>query len=87
MKDTLTYLVTQIVDHPDDVSVEERMDGDATILVIHVHAEDMGKVIGKSGRIIKALRDIIKVLAAKHNQYVDVELFEETPPPATEPAA
>lgn len=76
MKDTLHYLVTQLVDHPDDVVVEESTEGDRTILTLHVHAEDMGKVIGKSGRIIKALRDLIKLIAAKHERYVDIVLAE-----------
>lgn len=81
MKDTLQFLITTLVDHPEDVILEERQDQDATIFVVHVHAEDMGRVIGKSGRIIRAVRDLMKVIAAKRNQFVDVELFEETPAP------
>jgi uncharacterized protein len=79
MKDTLLFLITTIVDHPEAVEIEERQDADATIFILHVHAEDMGRVIGKSGRIIRAVRDLMKVIAAKRNQFVDVELFEETP--------
>lgn len=70
-------MVTFLVDHPEDVSIEERIEGDAKILIIHTHAEDIGKVIGKSGRIIRALRDLIKVLAAKANTFVDVEIAED----------
>lgn len=70
-------MVTFLVDHPEDVSIEERAEGDATILIIHTHPEDIGKVIGKSGRIIRALRDLIKVLAAKANTFVDVEIAED----------
>ncbi len=77
MKDTLRSIVVSLVDHPDDVIIDERMDGDATILVIHVHAEDIGKVIGKSGRIIRAIRDLMKVIAAKRNIYIDVEIAED----------
>lgn len=66
-----------LVDHPEDVSVEERPDGDATIFIVHTHADDIGKVIGKSGRIIRALRDLMKVLAAKANTFVDVEIAED----------
>lgn len=77
MKDTLLYMVQFLVDHPEDVTIEERMEGDATILIIHTHAEDIGKVIGKSGRIIRALRDLMKVLAAKANTFVDVEIAED----------
>lgn len=70
-------MVTFLVDHPEEVSIEERVEGDATILIIHTHPEDIGKVIGKSGRIIRALRDLIKVLAAKANTFVDVEIAED----------
>lgn len=79
MKDTLHYLVSSIVDHPEDVSIDEAQDGETTVLTIHVHADDMGKVIGKSGRIIKAIRDLMKIIAAKHAAYIDVVLYEETP--------
>lgn len=76
MKDTLIYLVKAIVDHPDDVIIDERLQDDVTIFTIHVHKEDMGKIIGKAGRIIRAIRDLIKILAAKKNCYVDVEIAE-----------
>lgn len=76
MKDTLHFLVTHIVDHPEDVIIDEHTDTERTLLTIHVHPEDMGKIIGKSGRIIRALRDLIKLIAAKHNVYADVELAE-----------
>lgn len=77
MKDTLLYMVSFLVDHPEEVTIEERTEGDATVLIIHTHPEDIGKVIGKSGRIIRALRDLIKVLAAKANTFVDVEIAED----------
>jgi uncharacterized protein len=79
MKDTLVYLVQKIVDHPDDVRVEESTEQSKVILTIHAHAEDLGKIIGKSGRIIKALRDLIKLMATKENAYVDVVLAEDAP--------
>lgn len=82
MKDTLTYIVKTLVDHPDDIVVDEAMDGDATVLTIHAHPDDYGKVIGKSGRIIRALRDLMKVVAAKRNIYVDVEIAENEVAPA-----
>jgi predicted RNA-binding protein YlqC (UPF0109 family) len=81
MKDTLAYLVSQIVDHPEAVLIDESQDGETLVLTIHVHAEDMGKVIGKSGRIIRAIRDLIKIIATKQNKFVDVTLYEENPSP------
>lgn len=78
MKQVLEYLLPQIVDHPDDISVEEKVEERGTIYIIHANPEDVGKIIGKSGRIIRAIRDLVKVVATKHNAYVDVVLAEES---------
>ncbi len=77
MKDTLIFLVSNIVDHPEDIVVEVKKEETRDVLILHVHPDDMGKVIGKQGRIIRALRDLLKLMAAKQNAYVDIELFEE----------
>lgn len=77
MKDTLLFLLQSIVDHPDDIAVTETLDESRVLLTIRAHEEDIGKIIGKSGRIIKALRDLIKLIATKENAYVDVVLAEE----------
>ena len=79
MKDTLLYILQQIVDHPDDIIIDEVIEGDRTIYVIHAHPEDMGKIIGKKGRIIMALRDLIKIIAAKQKVFADIEIAESTP--------
>lgn len=76
MKKTLTYLVSELVNHPDDVKIEEEKDEERTIFVIHCNSEDIGKIIGKNGRIIRALRDLVKLIAAKHDLYVDIEIAE-----------
>lgn len=76
MKDTLLFLVQSIVDHPEDVIVTEETIEDRTILHLTTNTEDMGKVIGKSGRIIRAIRDLVKLIAAKRGIYADVELVE-----------
>ncbi len=73
-------MVRFLVDNPEEVTIEERLDGDATILIIHTNPSDIGKVIGKSGRIIRALRDLMKVLAAKTDTFVDVEIAEDAAP-------
>jgi len=76
MKDTLVYVLTRIVDHPEDVVVDESTVEDKTVLTIHANQEDLGKIIGKSGRIIRSLRDLIKLMAAKQGVYVDVVIAE-----------
>jgi uncharacterized protein len=76
MKDALTYLLTAIVDHPDEVVIDEQINDTKTLLTIHANQEDLGKIIGKQGRIIRALRDCIKLIAAKQNVYVDIVIAE-----------
>lgn len=76
MKDTLVFLLTALVDHPDEIVVDENRQEDRVMLTIHANAEDLGKIIGKSGRIIKAIRDLVKLIATKHNEYVDVTIAE-----------
>lgn len=82
MKSTLEYILSNLVDHPEDVVVTETDDNGKIILAIKVHQEDIGKIIGKQGRIIHAIRDIIKIIAAKHDTYVDVVIEED---PSQEP--
>lgn len=81
MSDTITdavkYLVTNIVKNPDDVKIDEtESDGEQRIISLQVHKDDMGLVIGKQGRIIRAIRDLVKLIAAKQGTYVDVVLDE-----------
>ncbi len=77
MKDTLLYILTHIVDHPEAIEIVEQTDNERVIYLLTVHQEDMGKVIGKQGRIIRALRDLVKLMAAKEHMYVDVVLKED----------
>lgn len=77
MKDTLLFILSRIVDHPDDVVIDEEVTQDRTTLTIHANQEDFGKIIGKSGRIIRSIRDLIKLMAAKQGIYVDVVLSED----------
>lgn len=76
MKETLLFILQQLVDHADEVTVEETTEETRTIYKIHAHQEDIGKIIGKNGRIIRAIRDLVKLMATKHNVYVDVVLAE-----------
>ncbi len=76
MKEFLEYLVKNIVDKPESVSVSESSDAGNVILSLSVDPSDMGKVIGKEGRIIRAIRELVRVLAIKQNLRVTVNLLE-----------
>ncbi len=78
MKSFLEYLVKAIVDKPEEVKVSESSDQESFVnLTLSVDPADMGKVIGKGGRIIKAIRDLVRVLAVKENRRVNVILSEK----------
>ena len=77
MKDLLEYLVTSIVERPKEVKIEETSTPEGFVnLQITVDQEDMGMVIGKGGRIIRALRNLVRVRAIKEGKRVNVELTE-----------
>lgn len=76
MKKALEHIVSSIVDYPEKVEiVEEEQDGIINF-TIKVAAADMGKVIGKNGKIIRAIRNVIKIPAIKQNKKINVALFE-----------
>ena len=74
MKELLLYMAQNLVDHPDAVSVTE-IEGEETTLELRVAPEDMGKVIGRQGRIAKEIRTIIKSVAQRKGQHVNVEII------------
>ena len=74
MKELLTYIVQSLVDNPDKVSVTERKADGETIFEVRVADSDMGKVIGKQGRIAKAIRSVVKAAASKEDKKVIVEI-------------
>ncbi len=77
MKDLAFYLISQITDQPDKVTIDENEDVSGSIkLTVHLAQEDMGKVIGKGGKTIQAIRDLVKILALKRQQHVDLQLAE-----------
>lgn len=74
LKQILTDIARAIVDTPDAVKVEETVNGDNVELVLSVAEEDTGMVIGRHGKIAKAIRQIMKVAATKAGKHVNVEI-------------
>lgn len=74
MTELVTYIVKSLVDDKDAVSVTENEDG--TAVIIKVAKDDMGKVIGKQGRIIKAIRSVVKAASVKLGKNYSVEVEE-----------
>ena len=70
-------IAESLVNNPDQVFVVEEETSDGTLIKLKVAADDMGKVIGKQGRIAKAIRTIVKAYAIKENKKVTVEIVKE----------
>ena len=75
MKDLLLYIARSLVEHPDQVTVTQIGDGDDLTLELRVAPEDMGKVIGRQGRIAKEIRTIIRSAANRADRRVSVEII------------
>ena len=75
MKELVEVIAKALVDNPDEVVVTEKTEGKYVTVELHVAASDMGKVIGKQGRIAKAIRSVVKAASSKDNKRVDVEII------------
>ena len=74
MKELLYYIARSIVDHPDAVSVNEVTRDDMLILELSIDPSDMGKVIGRQGKIAKSIRSVVKAAAIRENIRVNVDI-------------
>ena len=74
MQELVKFLAQSLVDNPEQVNVTETEGPEAVILELNVAPEDMGKVIGKQGRIAKAIRTVVKAATAKSDKPVFVEI-------------
>lgn len=72
----LEYIVKSLVDEPDMVSVTESVHGRETVLQLSVSQPDMGRVIGKNGRVINSIRALVQVAAAKEGRQASIEIVE-----------
>ena len=75
MQVLVEVIARALVDNPDEVVVTEKTEGKNIVVELHVAASDMGKVIGKQGRIAKAIRSVVKAASSKDNKNVDVEII------------
>lgn len=72
----LEYLVKSIVDHPDDVVVERKVDEMGVLLSLKVHVQDMGQVVGRQGATAKAIRSLLRIVGIKNNARVNLKIEE-----------
>lgn len=77
MKEFLEYVARSLVDKPDAVWVEVEDEGDETILTLGVDQEDMGRVIGRDGRIANAIRSLLRVMATRDGRHVELEIVSD----------
>lgn len=76
MKELVEFLAKSLVEKPENVSVIEREEADIVVYELRVAQEDMGKVIGKQGKIAKSIRTLVRAASAKTNKKVNVEIVE-----------
>ncbi|MBE6969638.1 MAG: KH domain-containing protein [Ruminococcaceae bacterium] len=76
MKDLLTYIVRSLVDKPEEVSINEREQNGETVYEVRVADGDMGKVIGRQGRVVKEIRVLMKAVAQRRGMKVSVEVLD-----------
>ena len=76
MKEVVEVIAESLVDDPDEVVVTENESDRDLVVTLHVAQADMGKVIGKQGRIAKAIRSVVKAAASKENKKVIVEIMQ-----------
>jgi predicted RNA-binding protein YlqC (UPF0109 family) len=76
MKELVEVIAKALVEHPEEVVVTETKDGADYNIELHVASSDMGKVIGKQGRIAKSIRSVVKAAASRENARADVEITD-----------
>ena len=76
MKELLTYIAQSLVDQPDQVTVTERESGGETVYELHVAPGDMGKVIGRQGKIAREIRTLVRAVAQKQGKHINVDIVD-----------
>ena len=75
-KEFLEFLVKSIVDHPDEVTVNRKVDEMGVLLTLKVHPQDMGQVVGRLGATAKAIRSLLRIVGIKNNARVNLKIEE-----------
>jgi predicted RNA-binding protein YlqC (UPF0109 family) len=75
-RETLDFVVSYLVDHPNDIRIEEDDSGRTIVYDLFVHADDVGKVIGRNGRIARAIRTVVKAAAVREDRNAIVEIVD-----------
>ena len=83
-KDFLEFIVKTLVDHPEDVKVERKVDEMGVLLNLNLHKEDMGQIIGREGSTVKAIRTLLRIIGLKNHARVNLKI--EEPEGSTRPA-
>ncbi|MCL2249805.1 MAG: KH domain-containing protein [Oscillospiraceae bacterium] len=76
LKELLTYIAQNLVDNPDDVNVTERESDSETVYELRVNSSDMGKVIGRGGRIAKEIRALMRSVAQRQGKRISVDIVD-----------
>ena len=72
----LEFLIKSIVDHPEDVKIDRKVDEMGVLLSLKVHPQDMGQVIGRQGSTAKAIRSLLRIVGVKNNARVNLKIEE-----------
>jgi len=75
-KEFLEYVVKALVDHPEDVRIERKVDEMGVLLSLKVNAEDMGQVVGRQGSTVKAIRTLVRIVGLKNHARVNLKIEE-----------
>jgi len=75
-KDFLEYVIKALVDHPNDVKIERKVDEMGVLLSLKVNPEDMGQIIGRAGSTAKAIRSLVRIVGLKNHARVNLKIEE-----------
>ncbi len=75
-KEFLEYIVKELVDHPEDVKIERKVDEMGVLLSLKVNPEDMGQIIGRAGSTARAIRSLVRIVGLKNHARVNLKIEE-----------